>query len=223
MRDDIKSKQYFENNIKFLNEMVDAHEREDLSNIATTLTIYNLVKCKYCLGLAIKKLEDDVDKFLQAMFDCYESAYGIDVLLMALSLGVLFDVSENNMHLLKDKINDEHIEDLLIDTMVNYLDEEFEVLNDEIVDSKYETLRQLILASGDKSVQKKLLLNYLENWYELNDNAFFYDTHLSNYDDYMGYISFESAALSKIFELESDKFENYPHFPQELVDYKKCN
>lgn len=61
---------------------------------------------------------------------------------------------------------------------------------------------------------------YLDNWYRLRQHSPWFDSHNKELS-YKGYWSWESAAITKIMQLDDSSFKDNPYYPYDLVHWKK--
>jgi hypothetical protein len=67
---------------------------------------------------------------------------------------------------------------------------------------------------ANESDKQKAIQEYLGSWYSANSKSSWHDSHLGENNTYVGYWSFEAAAVAKIFQLNSKLFKNNECFPQ---------
>lgn len=65
--------------------------------------------------------------------------------------------------------------------------------------------------SSDKKEAE--LAKYLDGWYEDRKGYAWYDSHLGDSDTYCGYWSFESAAVSKMLDLDETQLKKNEYYP----------
>lgn len=64
--------------------------------------------------------------------------------------------------------------------------------------------------AGDR---QKVLSDYLNSWYSNHKDFAWYDSDKNDKNTYVGYWSFESAALSVIFKVSDDELKKNPYYP----------
>ena len=67
------------------------------------------------------------------------------------------------------------------------------------------------------------LTAYLKEWYLLHEDQLWYDSHLDleHNDKYVGYWSFESAAVVYLLGLDDDSLHRFIYYPADLVSYAR--
>ena len=136
----------------------------------------------------------EVSETIEDMESCdYES------LLNFLSLAVIYEQKEKVVNVVK-KYNNFIASDKLLNMFANYLLEENVIWSGNFAIEKiYNELNSIFDKGADIS---KVLLEYIENWYENRKEAAWYDSAKSNNDTYVGYWCFECAALAKIMKID---------------------
>ena len=86
-------------------------------------------------------------------------------------------------------------------------------------------LLQAIMAES-KEESLKYLNTYLSGWYEGNRKIgnLLIDTHLNQdpeYGGYIGYWSFESAAVAYLKDLDDTSLRQYLYYPKDMVDWAR--
>ena len=86
-------------------------------------------------------------------------------------------------------------------------------------------LLQAIMAES-KEESLKYLNTYLSGWYEGNRKIgnLLIDTHLNQdpeYGGYIGYWSFESAAVAYLKDLDDTSLRQYLYYPKDIVDWAR--
>ena len=67
------------------------------------------------------------------------------------------------------------------------------------------------------------LTAYLKEWYLLHEDHLWHDSHLDlqNNDKYVGYWSFESAAVVYLLDLDDSSLHQFLYYPKDLVAYAR--
>ena len=68
------------------------------------------------------------------------------------------------------------------------------------------------------------LTAYLKEWYLLHEDHLWHDSHLDlqNNDKYVGYWSFESAAVVYLLDLDDSSLHQFLYYPKDLVAYARA-
>lgn len=130
--------------------------------------------------------------------------------LKMISLGILFNIGQDLLLLVKQKLGEYQI----IDWLYCFL------LNDKMENTpfifyhRFHTLKDVV----DKTDKINYLVKYLmEEWY--NKDCEVYESHKSVQNLYYGYWSFEAGAVAKILRLNDSKLKGVPYYPYDLVHY----
>ena len=78
----------------------------------------------------------------------------------------------------------------------------------------------------EENTPKEALIDltaYLKEWYLLHEDQLWYDSHLDleHNDKYVGYWSFESAAVVYLLGLDDDSLHRFIYYPADLVSYAR--
>lgn len=78
-----------------------------------------------------------------------------------------------------------------------------------------------VLIQKDKKGAIDLLSEYLADWYEMNKNETWYNSHLDleNSVAYVGYWAFEAAALVYLLDLDDSSLHKYLYYPKDIVEW----
>lgn len=76
-----------------------------------------------------------------------------------------------------------------------------------------------VLVKSDKKHSVELLDEYLSNWYQMNRNEIWYNSHLDleNKSSYVGYWAFEAAALVYLLDLDDSSLYKHLFYPKDIV------
>ncbi len=116
----------------------------------------------------------------------------------------------------KKEINDAVIDYLLYTSDIGYE----KITNEYYKENPYAKTREIIeLAQTDKKEASKRLQKYMEKeWFKGHYDYEWKNAHKE--PDYVGFWSFETAALAKILELDDSSLINNNHYPYDLAHYK---
>lgn len=217
MRDKLKDEKYFRNYLtKLQKEMSIVKYPGYLSTL-----FFKTIMAKYSIGEDVALLINDynnmIDIFIKS-FDKEMTSY--DSILSALSLSVIFNIENiKKLEIIikeSEKYNDYIIQFLF--NSKNYNDynvkwEDMLPIKDIIEDCKN---------NNKKEAEKKMKL-YLDNWYNNNEDAYWYETHKSKAKIYFGYWCLEAAALTYILDLDDSEYLDNQYYPKDLVKYAREN
>ncbi|KOS60613.1 DUF1911 domain-containing protein [Lysinibacillus agricola] len=176
---------------------------------------------KYSLGEKINTMVEDFENAITYLENKGEREVGYINLLWMISLGILLDTDKKNIVRLakqveKENINDSVIEYLLCASDIGYT----KITNVYFKENPYAKTREIIeLAQTDKKEASKRLQKYMEKeWFKGHYDYEWKNAHKE--PGYVGFWSFETAALAKILELDDTSLINNNHYPYELAHYK---
>ncbi|MDR1892937.1 MAG: DUF1911 domain-containing protein [Oscillospiraceae bacterium] len=155
----------------------------------------------------------------QWVSDCAKASaltYG-DLLDMA-SLAVLLKPTGDVLAAIIRLLSEFSENDILLEGLRNYIKgKEFVYSSGTIKFENYSGLRK-VFESADKSAQIERLAEYIsEEWYGAQSESPWYNSHLSNNGTYVGYWSFECAALAIALSLDVTKIKHIEFIPAELL------
>ncbi|WP_336047165.1 PoNi-like cognate immunity protein [Solibacillus ferritrahens] len=219
-RDDIKSLKEDEKNgiQRNPNDNKSIIEARYLSNF-----IYEIenIRAKYSLGEDVSTLEGD---FQQALYDLGHtgtSKVGYTNLLWMISLGILLETDKLNLKRLEKIVEEKNIKDAVIDFLLFASDIGYtKITNNYFKENPYAKTREIIeLAETDKEEASKRLQKYMEKeWFKGHYDYEWKNAHKE--PGYVGFWSFETAALAKILDLDDSSLINNNHYPYDLAHYK---
>ncbi|EJV71512.1 MULTISPECIES: PoNi-like cognate immunity protein [Bacillus cereus group] len=185
--------------------------------------IYDLddINAKYSLGEAIHTIEGDFDKALINLEHIGKKEVGYLNLIWMISLGILLETEKKNLVSLAKLVEKENMNDAVIDFLLCASDIGYtKMTNRYYKDNPYAKTREIIeLAQIDKKEASKRLQTYMEKeWFKGHYDYEWKNAHKE--PGYVGYWSFETAALVKILELDDTSLKDNNHYPYDLAHYK---
>ena len=216
MRDNRKDKEYY---IDYLNYQYSRIEKkasklssaagEKKQRILLSLTGYelDLLKAEFSNGASSEKLKTLLIQAIETA--CQNDNVTFDDLLTLLSFSVMLDTESEAKELIESKTNIIGKDRLLcfLATYIKCRKNEWK-LNISLRD-EYKSL-DTFFTSSEKELKLK---EYLEQWYEVHSEYAWYNSHMRDTNTYVGYWSFESAALAKIFKLNTNNLKENKYFP----------
>ncbi|MDI6533861.1 PoNi-like cognate immunity protein (plasmid) [Bacillus mycoides] len=179
------------------------------------------IRAKYSLGEDISAIEED---FHNAIYDLEHTGsreVGNISLLWIISLGILLETDKKNIEKLKKIVDKKNMNDAVIDFLLCASDIGYtKITNVYFKENPYAKTREIIeLAQTDKKEASKRLKTYMEKeWFKGHYDYEWKNAHKE--PGYVGYWSFETAALVKILELDDTSLINNNHYPYDLAHYK---
>ena len=133
----------------------------------------------------------------------YESA------LVLISVSIMLSDKES-VKIISKKHKDLVLEDKLLNALSLFAEKDIVAWNGKFKILKvFEGLEDICHSCNKEEV----LLNYLFKWYSNHKEASWYESDKENNNTYVGYWSFESAALAKIFSVSEDKLKQNIFYP----------
>ena len=219
IRDNRKSIDYFENYIAYQNERIrkkkeklsacgDDKSKAERINLSLIKFEIDLFYAEFSLGTGkselIASLNDAIDTAAKMPEIDYES------LLNLLALSVLLENNKKAQILIEDHKGMIY-EDKLLKFLAIYLKEnDIKWEGKFIIPAVYSGLENIYISDDKESV----LLEYLSGWYEDHKDTSWYGADRRNNDTYVGYWSFESAAIAKVLKIDESKLEKNVYYPK---------
>ncbi|HDR8055015.1 TPA: DUF1911 domain-containing protein, partial [Bacillus cereus] len=195
---------YPNDNISIIEEFYQSNFIYDLDN----------VNAKYSLGEAIHTIEGDFDNALINLKHIGKKEVGYLNLIWMISLGILLETEKKNLVSLAKLVEKENMNDAVIDFLLYASDIGYtKVTNRYYKENPYAKTREIIeLAQTDKKEASKRLQTYMEKeWFRGHYDYEWKNAHKE--PEYVGYWSFETAALAKILELDDTCLKDNNHYP----------
>ncbi|MCQ6373256.1 PoNi-like cognate immunity protein, partial [Bacillus cereus] len=176
---------------------------------------------KYSLGEAIHTIEGDFDNALIDLRHIGENEVGYLNLIWMISLGILLETEKKNLVSLAKLVEKENMNDAVIDFLLCASDIGYtKMTNVYFKENPYAKTREIIeLAQADKKEASKRLQTYMEKeWFKGHYDYEWKNAHKE--PGYVGYWSFETAAIVKILGLDDTSLKDNNHYPYDLAHYK---
>ena len=174
---------------------------------------------QYSAGESIEKIEKTYKKTLQYSEMIWKENSSYVDCLWLVSMGVLLDISGEEIDLLNNIVKKNNKEDKLINFFMEYLDKGKKGNQRYFMAMPYKQLDEYLEGvQRDVSLMEKYLDDY---WYDSHNEMAWYDSHKDKGNTYCGYWSFETGAIAKILKLDDSSLRNVPYYPYDLVHYKE--
>src|SRR5699024_7301033 len=194
----------------------------ELSYLDNFLSRINVIRGNYSIGVDIDSIESS---FLNAVNDLENiGGRGIDYLnlLWMVSLGILLETDKENIKRLSEIIKKQNVNDFVIDYLLCASDIGWTHISNNFVEEiPYSKTKEIIeLAEKDKEAASDKLHTYMEKaWFKGHYDYEWKNAHKE--PGYVGFWSFESAALAKILSLDDTSLKDNNHYPYDLAHYKR--
>ena len=232
-RDHFRDEQYFSVETGRLKATLEAKRKELLSKLqpyfmeyyamANGLSIF--ISLAYSRGVLVKRLVEPCREMLEDYTNCiepdadYSDGGGLiySELLTMISLGVLLD-TKTALEKLGHKLSEIGYRDYLVSFLLRYAMPGYELQEellwpDDAACSKLKEITKLHKAEAAEG-----LYEYLQRLYYTRDNLEDeFGSHKRNDNTYIGYWSFESAAIAKVMQLDDSKLKSSPYYPYDML------
>ncbi|MBJ7987201.1 PoNi-like cognate immunity protein [Bacillus cereus] len=179
------------------------------------------IRAKYSLGEDISVIEEDFHNAIYDLENTGSREIGYLSLIWMISLGILLETDKKNIERLKKIVDKKNVNDAVIDFLLYASDIGYtKMTNRYYKENPYAKTREIIeLAQTDKKEASKRLQTYMEKeWFKGHYDYEWKNAHKE--PGYVGYWSFETAALAKILELDDTSLKDNNHYPYDLAHYK---
>ena len=179
------------------------------------------IRAKYSLGEEISVIEEDFHNAIYDLENTGSREIGYLSLIWMISLGILLETDKKNIERLKKIVDTKNMNDAVIDFLLCASDIGYiKMTNRYYKENPYAKTREIIeLAQTDKKEASKRLQTYMEKeWFRDHYDYEWKNAHKE--PGYVGYWSFETAALVKILELDDTNLKDNNHYPYDLAHYK---
>ncbi|MCU5269667.1 PoNi-like cognate immunity protein [Bacillus cereus] len=179
------------------------------------------IRAKYSLGEGVSVIEEDFHNAIYDLENTGSREIGYLSLIWMISLGILLETDKKNIERLKKIVDKKNVNDAVIDFLLCASDIGYtKMMNRYYKENPYAKTREIIeLAQIDKKEASKRLQTYMEKeWLKGHYDYEWKNAHKE--PGYVGYWSFETAALAKILELDDISLKDNNHYPYDLAHYK---
>lgn len=199
------------------NEQIIFNTRSSLFQIYT-----ELIRAKYSLGRACADLEEDyLESLIILEYIGYKKVRYINFIWMV-ALGILLETDKENIDRLAKIADGEQVDDVLLDFLLySYkIERKIKSTQFELKNPYAKSLEIIELGFRNKVVASTRLEKYIEKeWFQGHYSYGWKNSHKE--PGYLGFWSFETAALAKILELDDSPLKANNHYPYDLAHYKK--
>jgi hypothetical protein len=234
LRDSLKDEKYFDKEYQKREGIIKESEaslaeKEKTNTVqpfqywSLAMDYFDKIRIMYSAGEAVAAMRPEYDKALMYYvkgWDENEATYAdmINMTAMAVLLNIPASAFESLVAYVDKTEANASLPNWFPDALLGYLlrsrKPERPLPQNLLVPDIYKPLYQA--TEMPKEQAAAAVKDYLENWYHLNKEAPWYNTHTRN-TGYKGYWAWEVAAIVKIMALSDDDFKNHPHYPYDMV------
>ena len=188
------------------------------STLATILSYQrDILLATYSSGAPLSAFKEEYISFVSSLIPIWRKDWGYEQMLCALSIGILLNIDEEIFNQLVDLVKKDDPEDYLIDYLIQSRHPEWAIRVNYNFPKPYGYTRKIIEEENSEQALKLLKEYLVKKWYQGSRDAAWYDLHLQNIKNHVGYWSFESGALCKIKCLDYKQLEGLSYFPYDLI------
>src|SRR5699024_3650031 len=179
------------------------------------------IRAHYSIGDPVNVLDEVFIDAVQDLEKSEDEDTGYLNLLWMVSLGILLETDKENIKRLSEIIKKQNVNEFVIDYLLCASDIGWtQISNNFVGEIPYAKTKEIIeLAETDKAAASDILFTYMEKeWFQGHYDYGWKNAHKET--DYVGFWSFESAALAKILWVDDTSLRNNNHYPYDLAHYK---
>ncbi|PGS74850.1 PoNi-like cognate immunity protein [Bacillus cereus] len=179
------------------------------------------IRAKYSLGEDVSVIEEYFHNAIYNLENTGSREIGYLSLIWMISLGILLETDKKNIERLKKIVDTKNMNEAVIDFLLCASDIGYtNMTNRYYKENPYAKTKEIIeLAQIGKKEASKRLQTYMEKeWFKGHYDYEWKNAHKE--PGYVGYWSFETAALAKILELDDISLKDNNHYPYDLAHYK---
>lgn len=217
-RDKRRDKKYFDSYIAYqadriskkaekLTAVQDDFNKRDRINLSLIKYKVDMLIAQFSVGADAKSLEKYLKDAVNTAVEIQKLDY--ESILVLMSISIMLSDNESIK-----KISEKHKAFISEDKLLNFLSVFAEsgklFWNGKfVVPEVFDGLENIC----DSSDKEKILLDYLYEWYDNHKDTSWYESDKRSNDTYVGYWSFESVALAKIFSIPESKLKQNIFYP----------
>lgn len=196
---------------------------EVLDNKYTTNTreLIDKMRAMYSRGDELKDFQEVWNNAVDALGNLKKNTIGYLNLLWLVGIGILLEVPKEDMRKVEKCIKRQSTKDFVLQFLLNsYLDCEDDIELCFEKENPYKKVVEIInLSFEDKKKASDRLTKYMNSeWFKGHYDYEWKNAHKE--PGYLGFWSFETAAIVKIFGLDDSKLKENNHYPYEFAHYK---
>ncbi|MBO9153825.1 PoNe immunity protein domain-containing protein [Chitinophaga sp. GCM10012297] len=232
-RDHFKDERYFQESTNRLKATLDVKKKELLAKpqpyymeyyaMADGLGIY--ISLAYSRGVLVKDLVAPCREMLDFYTLCikpdddYSDGGGLiySQLLSMVAMGVLLD-TRDALERLGNKLAGVGYHDYLMSFLVRYAIPGYKQTEELLWPEDAGCLKLKEITQSNKADAADGMYEYLQKFYYTRNNLEDeYNSHKKSDNTYIGYWSFESAAIAKVMQLDDSKLKTSPYYPYDML------
>src|SRR5699024_4316860 len=176
----------------------------------------------YSLGDPVDILDEGFIDAIQELEQSGDEDTGYLNILWMVSLGVLLETDKENIKKLSEIINKQQLNDFVVEYLLCGCDIGWSHMSNSFdKEIPYANTKEIVeLEETDKDAASDRLFTYMEKeWLQGHYDYGWKNAHKE--PNYVGFWSFESAALAKILGLDDTRLKDNNNYPYDLAHYKR--
>src|SRR5699024_5199526 len=171
------------------------------------------IRAKYSLGDQVSTIEEGFEDAISDLENVGSKKVGYIKLLWMVALGILLETDKENMKILAKIVENQDMKDFVIDYLLCASNIGWTKVNNTFFkEAPYTKTKEIIdLAETDKEAASERLHTYMEKeWFQGHYDYEWRNAHKE--PGYVGFWSFETAAIAKILELDDENLKDNIHY-----------
>ncbi|MBU2946299.1 PoNe immunity protein domain-containing protein [Zobellia uliginosa] len=188
--------------------------------------MFQKIQVSYSLGIEIKTIKTTFNNAFINFCHALEKQSAYTDFLNVISLSTLLNFKFENFKIFSDLFekpqDNDNFKSLLADNLIwflmkNKLEKTSSKPNKVAYPELTKSLSLAIESSSEEAI--RLVHEYLDEWYTLNKDMAWYDSHKRQWG-YSGYWCWEAGAVVKVMGLDDSSFKDHPHYPYDMVHWQ---
>jgi len=235
MRDSLRTKEHWDNMIRYMNEEIElsksrvmkviAEKGEDFigvkrGRLRQTSCYMSLISSLYSSGAPIDEIKTLFPSALGTFSKSWSEDAGYINFIWLVSIGVMVDVPLETIQEFERLTVENDYNDYLLDFLFRSADPSWKKQHDTFQSPIPYKFLSSVIEAKTKDESSRLLKEYLDTvWYKGHNDEDWHNSHKNKKAFYKGYWSYESGAIAKILKLDDAGWESMKYYPYDMVHY----
>ncbi len=174
-------------------------------------------KANFSLGKDLPNMKKEFQHLFEIFSEIWQSEWGYVQMVEMLSIGIMFEIEDEDFNQLVNLVERDNVNDFLIDFLIQYRLPSWQRTEKFLWNKPYKNSIKIIEDSkidNEKAISS--LKKYLKSWY----SSLEVKTHESKWNIHTGYWSWEAGAIAKILNIDDISLKDQPYYPYDMVHYK---
>ena len=215
--------------LEIKNDILNGVRRYPISNLevldnkykSIVVKFIDKIRAMYSKGDLLEEFDNIWHEAVEALINIKEKKIGYLYLLWIVGIGILLEVPKDLMRKVEECVKRESIKDFVLQFLLDgYLDNEDPEEMCFEKENPYKKVVEIVkLSFEDREEASKRLIKYMnDEWFKGHYDYEWRNAHKE--PGYLGFWSFETAALAKMLELDDSNLKDNIHYPYDLAHYK---